>query len=79
MKGWECPKCGGCFAPHVDRCPDCVGAQTVTVPTTKLTMKMEYAARFRVLRHRDSKYILPLTATNRETVQCINTITDMNA
>lgn len=23
--GWECPKCGACFAPHVTRCENCVG------------------------------------------------------
>lgn len=22
--GWECPKCGRCYAPHVDRCDVCV-------------------------------------------------------
>jgi hypothetical protein len=24
--GWECPKCGACFAPSVTRCENCVGS-----------------------------------------------------
>ena len=23
MKGWECPRCGRCYAPHVEKCPKC--------------------------------------------------------
>lgn len=23
MQGWECPKCGKCYAPHVDECKQC--------------------------------------------------------
>lgn len=23
MKGWECPKCGQCFGPHVNKCDRC--------------------------------------------------------
>jgi hypothetical protein len=23
MKGWECPKCGRCYAPSVDECRPC--------------------------------------------------------
>lgn len=36
MTGWECPKCGACFAPHIDRCPDCAGTvqgTSVNVPS----------------------------------------------
>lgn len=24
-RGWECPKCGRVFAPHIDECPYCGG------------------------------------------------------
>ena len=24
-EGWRCPGCGACFAPSVERCPDCPG------------------------------------------------------
>lgn len=30
MQGWECPKCGGCYAPSVTECHRCV-PPTVTV------------------------------------------------
>jgi hypothetical protein len=23
MTGWECPRCGCCYAPHVTQCPGC--------------------------------------------------------
>lgn len=31
--GWECPKCGGCFAPHIIKCTECVSS-TVTVASS---------------------------------------------
>lgn len=33
--GWQCPRCGQCFAPHVDRCADC-GPKLVTTSTIKI-------------------------------------------
>jgi hypothetical protein len=36
MTGWECPKCGRCFAPHVDQCVAC-GIVTHTSPTPGTT------------------------------------------
>src|SRR3972149_3745964 len=29
-QGWECPKCGSCYAPHVDECKKC--PSTFTTP-----------------------------------------------
>ena len=25
MIGWECPKCGACYSPTVERCMNCLG------------------------------------------------------
>ena len=39
-KGWECPKCGGVYAPWVSECPQCSGGNSQqwpegpTYPTT---------------------------------------------
>ena len=34
--GWECPKCGGCYAPHVSKCSACP-VNTYTTGTVPLT------------------------------------------
>ena len=23
MTGWECPRCGRCYAPHIEKCSEC--------------------------------------------------------
>ena len=28
-QGWECPRCGGCYAPFVQGCPRCQPRSTV--------------------------------------------------
>lgn len=33
MKGWECPKCGRCYAPTVEMCSSCVPSKAVDVGT----------------------------------------------
>ena len=35
MKGWECPKCGKCYAPFVKECESCNNTTTTTtIPIT---------------------------------------------
>ena len=33
-QGWECPKCGTIYAPHVDMCRFCGNWGQVTIATT---------------------------------------------
>ena len=32
MMGWECPKCGRCYAPAMMACPTCCSVVAVSVP-----------------------------------------------
>lgn len=32
MTGWECPKCGRCYAPFVQQCSWCQGFSTLKIP-----------------------------------------------
>lgn len=37
MLGWECPKCGACFAPAVEECKHCLPRTTINSPLEGFT------------------------------------------
>lgn len=46
-RGWECPKCGHVYAPHVDECSNCNRPITQTTGTggIKITVNPEWIYR----------------------------------
>ncbi len=51
MMGWECPKCGRCYAPHVSQCVVCPLQATVSIGTSTVVCTCGQTGQCPVHRH----------------------------